>query len=1171
MQIESLPTRSNNEAPLQNVLSISTAGKNRYLLHFNSHHSLIQWTAGIRLAMFEHATLQEAYTGALIAGKGKALNNINIIMERSKLRTADWARVRFGAGTPWRRCWCVITPPDEKEMQKLQKQVNKKKSAYDKSRLPISKGDIKFYDTKKTKKVRPIATITDAYSAFAIYPQSKPLIDASTLVKVEGSITIHSNPPSTTEGFVFVMPEVHPAVTGFEMMLRWLFPVFDTFGLYGRPGRLVADTADPRSLMFAMPKHRRYGYLEILDISGLILEQGSSSWKESEWRRRMKDLTGKRMTAIENGSRTNSRFSSRRSARNSFGPSRSRIQFDDGASIRSSPSVTWNQGPAAEGPYGGIPRTDSAPPTAAFTPPRSQSNPHHRSVSESQAIDRFHDKSPSNYDGAYDQAPTPPPHAPGLVSGREGSALRYQNEMGTTPERISSEDETSRETPVRELQELQATTTPEPVVAPPAFAHAPGSLPISKPYHSPELRRANSRMSTATLSQLAGAGGVASGAYYANGVEKPMTSEEQRHLKEGRYSEERSQRGVLSDANTNEFPANQNGLIEGLTTVSNPRFSFENSSPSRPANVDSRTNYSQSPPQFPFSSSGNLGPNSPAEPSRSGAPPVPAKEQGSHNRTYEPPNVYASLDSNSQSPRHQQESASQGHFPQPSTDSTHSTTSQPSRIQTSQSIIRKPLPPQTSVIQTPTSAKTPSSTGSLREHVIDQAAFDLIGREDRKLTASYYESQVHRQNSGISSVYDPEDTASTASPDYTSPKQSIEIPRTVERPRAGVMKTVGDAEADEAQHRGGKATSSLVPDIDFGPTFNYAANRIPRDKSPVRGPSPGPSQAYNFPAGKVREQSPAKRPGSSGHSRSPSRNPIRPNLAHNRNDSATSRTVAWQPGMSAVGGNVPGSRHSITAEQFVQQRAAAAAPVFSHQRQPSGNVLRPATPTAPQVTRRKSTDILAQQGHSRNNSADLLQRPHSRGPSVALGPSGSGDIASSLSAREQEHIAKMTGQPLISMAQNANKGAPGSGLVGAIDARERDRQQMKQGIRSQAAQQVIAQRKQTAAYQQQPEQMPTEYRAPQSQFGGNMSQYPQSQFPVQAQRQQQWVSPAANVFAQGGGWSAPSPNYATPPLQDPVQGGQSPLQYPPQQQYFPPQPQPGPQARGHAGFHGHGT
>ena len=61
---------------LNNVLSISTAANNRYLLHFNSLNSLTQWTAGIRLSLFEHTTLQEAYTGSLIAGKGKLLNNI---------------------------------------------------------------------------------------------------------------------------------------------------------------------------------------------------------------------------------------------------------------------------------------------------------------------------------------------------------------------------------------------------------------------------------------------------------------------------------------------------------------------------------------------------------------------------------------------------------------------------------------------------------------------------------------------------------------------------------------------------------------------------------------------------------------------------------------------------------------------------------------------------------------------------------------------------------------------------------------------------------------------------------------------------------------------------------------------------------------------------------------
>jgi CCR4-NOT transcriptional complex subunit CAF120 len=266
------------------------------------------------------------------------------------------------------------------------------------------------------------------------------------------------------------------------MMLRWLFPVFDTFALYGRPGRLIADTADPNSLMFAMPKHRRYGYLEILDVTGLILEQGSANWRESEWRKRMKDLTKKRMTAIENGSRTNSRYSSRRSTRNSFGPSRSRIQFDDAASIRSSPSVTWGPAAPADPSFGGLPRTDSAPPGGnSFTPPRASSNPHQRSVSETNGVDRFQNQnSGSNYDGAYEPAPTPPPHNIGIASGREAPGLRYMKEMASTPERVSSEDEQARITPVRELQELQATTSPEPVATPPAFSHAPGSMPSVK-------------------------------------------------------------------------------------------------------------------------------------------------------------------------------------------------------------------------------------------------------------------------------------------------------------------------------------------------------------------------------------------------------------------------------------------------------------------------------------------------------------------------------------------------------------------------------------------------------------------------------------------------------------------------------------------------------------------
>ncbi|KAG0650816.1 ccr4-associated factor, partial [Hyphodiscus hymeniophilus] len=1158
--IESLPTRSDNEAPLQNVLSISTAGKNRYLLHFNSHHSLIQWTAGIRLAMFEHATLQEAYTGALIAGKGKALNNIGVIMERSKLKTEDWARVRFGAGTPWRRCWCVVTPPDEKEVQKLQKQVNKKKSAYDRSRPPVLKGDVKFYDTKKTKKMQPIATITEAYSAFAIYPQSKPLIDASTLVKVEGSITIHSNPPSTTEGFVFVMPEVHPAVTGFEIMLRWLFPVFDIFALYGRPGRLIADTTNPESLMFAMPKHRRYGYLEILDVSGLILEQGSANWRESEWRKRMKELTGKRMTAIENGSRTTSQYGSRRGTRNSFGPSRSRLQFEDGASIRSSPSITWNHGPPADVPNG-IPRTDSAPPTqGAFSSPKKQPGSHHRAVSETQGLDRYADQGPpSNYDGTYETAPNPPPHNIGITAASVGTGLRYTSDRGT-PERVSSEDEFARATPVRELQELAATTSPEPVAPPPAFAHAPGTLPPTKPYHSPELRRANSRMSNATLSQLAGAGGVAAGIHA--GGERPRTSEDQRHQEMGRYSEDRGQRGVLSDANAKESPANHDGLNEGLVAARNSRFSFEHSSPVQRSDTDTSKIPQQT--QFsPYISNSRVGDNHSVQPhGRNDAP---------QSRTYDPPQITSGPNSQATPPK---QPYAKGHAEQHSTDSMGSTSFQEPPLHISQSIARKPLPVQTASLQTPTSAESPSRTSSLGQNVIDQAAFNLIGTpEDVKAAPADYlfpatEQGRNRGNSAVSSLY--EDSSSTLDYYSNSTRPSMNTRNSADRPRAGVMRTVGSVAEESA------AKESPIR-IDFGPTMNLTSDRAPRAVSPgpdqsyatthahpVRSHSPGPLQSYTAdrPArygNPARKASPGPgmnypgagvRPQSADHSRSPSQSMTTPE-GHFRSDSSESRTVAWQPGMSVMAGASLGKQQAITPEQFVQQRAQAM-PVYAHQRQSSANALntaRNSTPTPPPVGNHRP-------GHSRNSSADLFQRPGSRGAATSLGPTG--DIAPSLSAREQEHIARLTKQPLVNMAQN-NRQSMGGGLVNTIEAREKDKQQMKAGINSQAVQHAILQRQQQAMQQQHPQQ---EYRISQSHYG-SLGQYPQ-QYPVQPQRQQQqWgVHPAANVYAQGGGFTAPSPEYRNPET-----GRQSPtMQQYSTQQYFNPQ-QPGGPGQGGRGYY----
>ncbi|RHZ52010.1 hypothetical protein CDV55_102887 [Aspergillus turcosus] len=480
--IESLPTRNQAMEPLKNVLSICSAGQNRYLLLFNSFHSLTQWASAIRLALFEHTSLYEAYTGSIIAGKGKSLNDIRSILERNRFKHEDWARVRFGAGTPWRRCWFVISPPNEKEYQKAQKSL--KKSAYD--RAPrLATGDIKFYDTKKTKKAKPVATITDAYAAYAIYPQSKALIDQSTLVKIEGTVTIHSNPESTSEGFVFVMPEVHPAVSGFEMMIRFLIPTFDTFNLYGRPTRLIAATNHIKSIMFAFPNQRRYGYLDILDVASLMQMPGSHTWTEAEWRKQLKDATAQRMATA--GSRASS-ISSRKPCFRASLPNRySNVPAGPPRNNRLLPEHRPEYNQSADAILNESPKENVA------------SSYHSRGFSDTTAINSMQKRaqalvmegSPSSSDqdlvpAEREQAGTP------SFSGRS-------SEEGDWKQRVDPQAAAIGEN-------LRPQSPPEPVAMPPAFMHAPGDTPSNRPLPSPDLRKANNRMSDSTLTQLAAAG-----------------------------------------------------------------------------------------------------------------------------------------------------------------------------------------------------------------------------------------------------------------------------------------------------------------------------------------------------------------------------------------------------------------------------------------------------------------------------------------------------------------------------------------------------------------------------------------------------------------------------------------------------------------------------------------
>ncbi|CAF9932550.1 MAG: hypothetical protein ALECFALPRED_005323 [Alectoria fallacina] len=1161
--IETLPTRSQEVQPLQNVLSISTAGKNRYLFHFNSLHSLTQWTAAIRLAMYENSTLQEAYTGSLIAGKGKLLNNIKVIMDRTRIQNEDWTRVRFGAGTPWRRCWCVVSPPSEKDVHKQQKQL-KKKSAYE--HAPVLKGNIKFYDTRKTKKAQPIATINDAYSAYAIYPQSKPLIEQSTLVKIEGSITIHSTPETTTDGFVFVMPEAHPAVSGFEMMLRYLFPVYDVFALYGRPTRLIADTLDPRSLMFALPQERRYGYLEILDVAGLIHETGSQSWTERDWRKKMKDLTSQRMTRMASNGRPRSRASSYRGYRNSIASRAGTLRYEDGASIKSTPSLRNDSAPV---PPQHLDRANSEPPVdQPFTPPRPRAQ-HQRSFSEAspqsspprQRSQKYiqeqnytpsrlsHDQSRPSFEAtpprvnSYEQmAPAPPTHGvPIGMAARNPQMQRYANESG----RSSSESERRfvgvngglNETDPQELrQEMRPAPPPSLVAAPPAFSHEPGAKPQKRPGLDAELRRANSRLSITTLSQLTDAGKAGTTGTAAAGAAAAWKSNSQRNMN-GTSLEDQGPRGVNPNASNSRITADRSSPAEGLV-IANTRQTPPNREGSPDTSFASSQSDTQSAPYYkdkPLMSSYDL--LSPQNASSRAASPL-SQPSMSSSPPSQPPNGVRTARKSSFSGQSQAvisaSSSSNLTFginkPPPLPMAPQQ---RPEPHRSKSSISRKPVPAKSpsptkeSIARVGSIPPSPqSSLDNLHDRYIDEDALTQVLERQR------LQSLTSEKNAGSvddASVYDND---STVSPDYASTRRSTETKRSrpsAETPRRGVLKTVGTVEpvqqevqVGDVHYRPGTTPEPLnsdIPTVDFGPTqaYNPRASSRPNtsgtlnqqlnDNSESRGtfiasprneePAEAQPSAVVYPFGQQTESS----------ERAPSRNMITPepqvrsSSAADGNDNR--RSVAWQPG-AQIGG-IPGARQSITPEQFVQQRAAAnrvMTPVYAHARKGSG----PSTP--PAVPRNASGEWPTQhQKRQSSYSNDVPARPSSRAATAMI--NNPSDYTAHLSAREQEHVARVTNSPLINMAGSTNKNPPqGGGLVGAIEAREKEKREIKQGLSGQMVQQAIHQRQQHSQVQQQRQPSQQSFSTPSPQFS-MPGQFPASpgQYPTPGVAQQQQYAP----------------------------------------------------------------
>ena len=280
--------------------------------------------------------------------------------------------------------------------------------------------------------------------------------------------------------------------------------------------------------------------------------------------------------------------------------------------------------------------------------------------------------------------------------------------------------------------------------------------------------------------------------------------------------------------------------------------------------------------------------------------------------------------------------------------------------------------------------------------------------------------------------------SSSGSPNYDSSPEDNNSTILPERRRTGVLRTVGDPNLGNANAT--ESTKVDIPIVDFGTTFTpmlTPGHSRPPTAGGLGGHSPV-DQSQTAPTTPL-TKSPRDRGTPTDERRSSYLDRPGPSAQHTRSNSQV-----WHAG-ATIGRQSPGA--GLTAEEFVQQRAVAA-------RLPGGY--------APH--RSVSYSKVEQSPNKLQKKRDSVPRPSSRNSLLI-------DYSSHLSAREQEHVAKMTGGPLLNMGERSRTPDPSIGLIGAIEAREQERRNIKEGLAGHMVQEAIAQRQaadRTYGYQPNP-------------------------------------------------------------------------------------------------------
>ncbi|KAH9442283.1 hypothetical protein Pst134EB_028537 [Puccinia striiformis f. sp. tritici] len=207
--------------PTPYTFFLNNAGRNKFGFACLDQHSLHAWVSAIRLSCWERSRLFEIYTGTLLGIRFF----INLDLPPPNEKTEGYLTIRLPNNTEWNKVWCVLVR--DRSMISLtggsgaqgsisyQNKWNRRGSLFNLAGLvnktqhtppssSVTSNDseaeagLLFYPKKGAKK--PIGILTNINFAAAVYPESRALIDSSTMFKLEGRFeNLALTPPSSNE------------------------------------------------------------------------------------------------------------------------------------------------------------------------------------------------------------------------------------------------------------------------------------------------------------------------------------------------------------------------------------------------------------------------------------------------------------------------------------------------------------------------------------------------------------------------------------------------------------------------------------------------------------------------------------------------------------------------------------------------------------------------------------------------------------------------------------------------------------------------------------------------------------------------------------------------------------------------------------------------------------